>query len=168
MNSAQGDKAEWFFFYSLSYVSILLHHNIINQSNCAWSSYVTMAMPACTVKNKTSVLLLKFRESKNLTAWRSSPWENRYLGKGKPATFVLEGEDEGSPLTLSLSPGIVSMTKRACLSAEAQWWFSSQTHRGAFSVLSSWQTSFGSLANPWGRWRKKINAESRFGALTAL
>ena len=92
-------KLNDFFFYSLSYVSVLLHHNIINQSNCAWSSYVTMAMPACTVKNKTSVLLLKFRESKNLTAWRSSPWENRYLGKGKLATFVLEGDDEGSPLS---------------------------------------------------------------------
>ena len=87
------------FFYSLSFVSILLHHNIINQSNCTWSSYVTMAMPACTVKNKTSALLLKFGESKNLIAWRSSPWEKRYLGKGKPATFVLEGEDEGLPLS---------------------------------------------------------------------
>lgn len=118
-------KLNDFSFYSLSFMSILLHHNIINQSKCAWSSYVTMAMPACTVKNKTSVLLLKFGESKNLIAWWSSPWEKRYLGKGKPATFVLEGEDEGSHFN---DPGIVSMSKQAYLCAEVRWWFSSQTH----------------------------------------
>lgn len=34
--------------------------------------YVTMATPSLTVKNKTSVFMLKFGKSKDLTAWQSS------------------------------------------------------------------------------------------------
>lgn len=80
----QGDNAVWFFL--LSFTSILIHHNTINQIALG-VHYVTMATLFCTVKNKTPVLLLKFGESKNLIAWQFSPWENWNIGKGDTATL---------------------------------------------------------------------------------
>lgn len=78
--------------------------------------YVTMAMAFCTVKNKTFVILLKFGESKNLIAWQSSPWGNRYLGEGGAATLYWREKMKSNPWVLSLSPGTVATRKWGCSS----------------------------------------------------
>lgn len=60
-----------FFPHCLSCQSSFPTTSSINQIALG-GRYVAMAMPSRTVKNKTSVFLLKFGKSKDLTAWQSS------------------------------------------------------------------------------------------------
>lgn len=114
-----------------------------------------MATPPCPVKNKTSVLLLKFGEGENLIAWQSSPWENDSSAKATQPLYTRErrGKATASPVCLpGQDPGkseAVPLQRRVVLFIRAT---------GGFHILGPgpWQLSSLQL---WGRrgrgWRRQ-------------
>lgn len=129
-----------------------------------------MATPSCTVKNKTSVFLLKFGESKNLIAWQSSPGENRYLGKGDPATLNCRVNMKSNHWVPLCAPGQHSWKSEAasCRAALALL-IVAGLQASQFSGLGALTDIFSTGWKTYGEGgKKKVSAEGRLGALTAL
>lgn len=89
-----------------------------------------MATPPCPVKNKTSVLLLKFGEDKNLIAWQSSPWENDTSAKVTQPLRTGEWRGKATAESCLCSPPPGPRKKWGCPFAEAHGCFLLQSHWG--------------------------------------